>query len=91
MVGKTINDKYIKQVFETDSDFCEWFGYYNYSVSCFLRKEFLSVQRYDDDRIGFLVRLRAFGLRLLFLKGVALKKRIAALLVCVNQKAIAHS
>lgn len=31
-MSKWINDKYIKQIFETNSDFSEWFGYYNYDV-----------------------------------------------------------
>lgn len=29
---KRINEKYIKQLFETDTDYSEWFGYYNYDV-----------------------------------------------------------
>lgn len=29
---KKINGKYIKEIFQTDSDYTEWFGYYNYDV-----------------------------------------------------------
>jgi hypothetical protein len=29
---KRVNDKYIKEIFETSSNYSEWFGYYNYDV-----------------------------------------------------------
>ena len=29
---KKINSKYIETLFETDSQYSEWFGYYNYDV-----------------------------------------------------------
>ncbi len=29
---KKINEKYISQIFETDTEYSEWFGYYNYDV-----------------------------------------------------------
>jgi hypothetical protein len=31
-MNKEINEKYIKPIFETNSEFTEWFGYYNYDV-----------------------------------------------------------
>ena len=32
MIGREVNDNYLKLLFETDSEWSEWFGYYNYDV-----------------------------------------------------------
>lgn len=47
-MDKWIDNKYIEQIFETNSDFSEWFGYYNYDVISYDGKNMLC-NRVDFD------------------------------------------
>ena len=57
-----------------------------YSISCFLRKEFLQDDRYKADSILFSKRIRRSIARVLFASGVSFGKRIGAIAVFFNKR-----